>query len=142
MSGACLQWRGAIISHGLTDAMSEEPRAFVGNADHPVQLMSGHAFLAGVHQMNGKQPLVNRNMAALHDGAGAAGELVAAVIAKEITRLGLARHAADVCGTTERAIGAIGPTAGLQMGNGSGFFSELGGGDIGHGANSRFQAGL
>jgi hypothetical protein len=28
------------------------------------------------------------------------------------------------------------------MGNGSGFFSELGGGDIGHGANSRFQAGL
>ena len=83
--------------------------------------------------MDREQPLVDRDMAALHDGAGAASELVAAIVAEEITGLGLASHAVHVDGATMRAIDAIGPTGGLQMGNSGLFVGELAGGVSGHG---------
>ena len=75
--------------------------------------MCAHALLGSREQVDRQQPFVNRDMRALHDGAGAASELVAAVIAEEITGLRFAAHAADVDRTAMRAVDAIGPTAGL-----------------------------
>ena len=45
--------------------------------------------------MESKQPLVKRNVAALHDRAGADSEFVAAIIAEEIDRLCLADEASN-----------------------------------------------
>jgi len=36
--------------------MHHEPRRFVADAEHPVNLMRAHALLAGRNQMNAEQP--------------------------------------------------------------------------------------
>ena len=51
-----------------------------------MQLMRRHAFLAGVHQVKGQNPFVQRDMAALHDGADRHGEMVAAGVALKQAR--------------------------------------------------------
>src|SRR5277367_2527885 len=62
---------------------STSPGRVVGNLDGAVQLMRADPFLAGGHQVERKRPFGQRNFAALHDVAGADGELTAAVAAME-----------------------------------------------------------
>src|SRR5690606_14671689 len=69
--------------HGLADTMAEEPSAFIGHAQHAGHLSGAHTLLGSGHDMRGEQPFVQRDMAALHDGASANGELVAAIVAEE-----------------------------------------------------------
>ena len=58
------------VGHRLANAMRHEPSGAVGaEAKHPHKLMSRDAFLARRHQTERQRPLVQRNMAGLHDGA-------------------------------------------------------------------------
>jgi len=54
-------------SHGFPDSVGHEPSRFVGDPEHAVQLMGRYAFLARGHQMEGQQPLVQRDMGTLED---------------------------------------------------------------------------
>ena len=71
--------------HRFADAMTEKPCGAIGDAQHTFHLLRAHALLGSGHKVKRQQPLVQRNVAALHDRAGADGELFAAIIALEIT---------------------------------------------------------
>ena len=83
---------GLCAVHGFADTMSQKPNGFVGDAKHPVQLMRRHALLGSDEQMDRQEPLMDRDFRPFHDGAGAARELVAAVVAQEHPGLRLAAH--------------------------------------------------
>lgn len=82
--------------------------------------------------MNGEQPLMQWDMRALHDGAGAASEFVPAVIAKEITGLSSPGHLMDSEGTAVRAVHAMRPARGFDMLAGGVFIVKAGSGQISH----------
>jgi hypothetical protein len=73
--------RGVDIAHRLTDAVRHEPSRLVRNGQHAVQLVARNAFLAGAHEERCVQPLMQRHMRALKDGAHCYRELLAAGIA-------------------------------------------------------------
>lgn len=77
---------GQRIAGSLAKAMKQEPSRLVVRAEHPVQLMGTHAFLAGSHELRSEQPLAQRNLAALHNGVDGDGERLAAVFALVDTR--------------------------------------------------------
>lgn len=56
--------------HALADAVGHEPSGLVGHAQHAVKLMRRHALFGRGDQVRGKQPLVQRDMAALHHRSG------------------------------------------------------------------------
>ena len=95
--------------------------------------MRAHALLGRGHQMDREQPLVQRDVRPLHHRAGAAGELVAAVVAKEITSLRLAGHPVNVERPAMRAVDAIGPARSFDMLAGGVFVVKAGFGKAGHG---------
>lgn len=107
--------RAAGAVHGFTDAVTEEPSGLVGDADHTAHLRGAHALLGSGHDVNGQQPLVQGNVAALHDRAGADGELVAAVIAEEHPGLRLACHPRNMERTTVRAARLAVPARSLDV---------------------------
>ena len=72
---------GVIIAHAFTDAMRHEPRRFVGDAKHAVQLVCRNAFLGRTHEVRRQKPLMQRDMGALVKRTDAHGELLAAGIA-------------------------------------------------------------
>ncbi len=125
----------AVIGHGFANAMREKPSRAVGaEAEVSHELMRRNAFLAGRHQMNSEQPLMQRDVRALHNRASAAGEFVAAIVAQEHTGLRLAFHAADVERPAMRAVHiAVRPARGFDVRAGSVFVMEARGGKIGHG---------
>lgn len=108
-----------VLSHSFADAVAHEPRGFVGHANHAVDLMGGNAFLAGSHQFDGEQPLIERDFGAFKDGANRDGELLAAFGA--LVQAGAVRLASKgfdllrVCIAAMRANGAIGPALRLKM---------------------------
>ena len=73
---------------------------------------------------------MQRNMAALHDGAGADSELAAAVIAEEHTGLRFTAHLADGERTTVRAGRFAAPTLGFDVRGCLGFVMEDRVGDV------------
>src|SRR5205823_4522707 len=78
------------------DTVRHEPRAAVCNAEHPMELMRAHAFLAGVHQPESQKPFVHRNVRPLHNRPDAHGELLTALRAPVPTRShGLAAERRD-----------------------------------------------
>ena len=80
--------------------------------------------------MRGKKPFVERNVAALHDGAGANGELVAALVAKEHAFLRLAAHLADGERTTMRTHRLAIPALRFDVSGGLGFIVKDRVGDV------------
>ena len=76
--------------HRFADAVTEKPRGLVGHAQHALHLLRAHALLRSGHEMEGEQPLMQGNVAALHDRASADSEFVAAIVAEEIDGLRLA----------------------------------------------------
>ena len=121
-------------AHRFADAHGKEPRGLVGpETEVALQLERTDALLAGGHQVERKQPLVERDMRALHDGASAARELVAAVAAEEHTGLSFAAHTHRVERAAMRAVDlTIGPAGRLDMALGGGFVRENLAGQVGH----------
>jgi hypothetical protein len=58
----------AASAHALANAMAHEPRGLVRDVERAVQLMGGNALLAGRHQVESLQPLVQGNVRPLHHG--------------------------------------------------------------------------
>ena len=46
------------FAHRLANAVHHEPRRFVADADHAVQLVRAHPFLAGAEQESGQKPFI------------------------------------------------------------------------------------
>src|ERR1700738_1198709 len=47
---------GIDVGRSLAETMKHEPRGLIACADHPVQLMRGHALFAGRPQLRGQKP--------------------------------------------------------------------------------------
>src|SRR5258708_35164220 len=58
--------------------MRHEPGALVRDSEHTVKLVGAHALLAGAEKVEGQKPLVQRDMAILHDRADRHRELLTA----------------------------------------------------------------
>ena len=56
----------SVLAHRFANAHRQKPRAFVRDAKHPLQLLAGHAFLTGGHQVIGQYPLGQRDLGTLH----------------------------------------------------------------------------
>src|SRR5579862_5569816 len=69
------------ILHRLSDAVREKPGRAIRDAQLAVQLVRANPFLARGHQMEGERPLVQRDMAALHDRFHGHAERLAAGVA-------------------------------------------------------------
>jgi len=139
----------AIVLHGLTDAMPEEPCGFHAASEHPLNLAGADAFLAGAHQVDDLQPQVQRQMAGLENGPHAHSEgLLAAVALAEAGSSGFPVQTADtITAAAMRADRAVGPETRFDVGESSGFVLELGvekygmgHGRISYGLNSRLGA--
>ena len=61
--------------HGLSNTTGKIPCGMVGDAERMVQFPGRHPFLGRGHQMHRNQPLVERNLRAMHGGANGDGEL-------------------------------------------------------------------
>src|SRR5208282_4572688 len=70
----------AARSHRFADTVAQEPCRLVIDAKGAVELMGAHALLAGVQEVEGHQPLIQWDMAALHDGPGGDREILAAFL--------------------------------------------------------------
>ena len=57
-----------------------------------MELVGAHALLAGVEQVEGHQPLIERDMAALHDGPGRDREILSAFLLGAAIPAGLFRR--------------------------------------------------
>ena len=64
--------------HCLSDLHTHTPSALVGNPKGPLKLFSGDTFLGIAHKPDSYIPLLKGRVAAMEDGAGSGGELVAA----------------------------------------------------------------
>ena len=59
--GTAAEWTRGLV-HGFADAVAHEPSGLVGDAEHTVDLMGAHAFLAGRQHVGREQPLVERHL--------------------------------------------------------------------------------
>ena len=57
-----LQWRGVQFGHRCSDTMTEIPGGFIGHTDHSLHLVSRHAFLGFDGQVDGDEPLAERQV--------------------------------------------------------------------------------
>ena len=71
------------IAHSFADTVRHEPRGFVGDAKHTVQLVRAHALLAGGKQLGSQHPLVEWDFGSLIDGPDRDAELLSAGSAVE-----------------------------------------------------------
>jgi hypothetical protein len=86
----------------MTNAMSHEPRGFVGNIERAVELVTADAFLRLAQQESREPPFRQWNFRALENCTDGDGELTLAVVAVEqarTMRLLLAFDARDRAGT-------------------------------------------
>ena len=74
----------------LANAMTHEPRGLVAHANGAVELVGAAALPGQQDHVEGKQPLVERHVAVLHDGADRHGERAFAGLAVVAARCGLA----------------------------------------------------
>jgi hypothetical protein len=107
-----------IVRHSKTDAVSHEPRGFVGHAKHAVQLMAAHAFLGRTKKEYRLQPDIKRDLGTLEYGANGHTELLAAVFALHQTRavrLALQGVMVMTYAAAMRADRAIGPAQAFKV---------------------------
>ena len=67
-----------VVTHGLADTVTEIPRRAEGNAERAPHLAGRYAFFGLAHQVDGEEPLSERQVGIVHDGTARYGELVAA----------------------------------------------------------------
>src|SRR5258708_7104433 len=85
--------------------MAHEPSALVGYAEHPVNLVRAHTFLARRHKLKREDPLVERYVRSLEHGAYGDGELSLAPLAL-IEPRALTLAAQRICRTDHTAMRA------------------------------------
>ena len=119
--------------HGFADAMRHKPSGFEGHAEDPVQLVAGNTFLAGGDQMDGLQPEMQLDMAALKNGAHLHGKRLAAGVALIQANAGrFAAHFAHALGALAVVANrAMRPQASLNIRIRSFFFMKMRGGKDG-----------
>ena len=106
--------------------MLKEPRGLVGDIERAVELVSGDALLARRHQVERLQPLVQRDLAALHDRALGDGEVLAAFLLGAAIHAGLLGLVGVVDRAAVRADRAIGPEQAFQESAGRVVVAEVG----------------
>lgn len=117
------------VAHGLADTVREEPRALIGDAKRPVDLVAADALLRGTQEVDGLEHLVERDMGALKYGADLDGELLAALLLGALpqTPAGLGQVVVlRVERTTMRTDRAIRPELRLEVGEGRVFAVQVG----------------
>jgi hypothetical protein len=65
---AISEWPEAVVAHRLADAVAKEPRALECDPKYAVELVAADALLRAAKQMDGLEPFVEGNVAALEDG--------------------------------------------------------------------------
>ena len=95
-----------IVAHGLADAMAEEPSRLAGDPERPLQLLGAHALLGLAHEVDGGEPLAEREMAAMHDRSGRHGEAMPTALAVPLAPAG---YFADIGVATLKASDTRGP---------------------------------
>jgi hypothetical protein len=109
----------AARAHRFADTVAHEPGRLVIELQGAVELVGAHALLAGVQEVEGHQPLVQRDMAALHDRAGGDREILAALLfgapipARLLERVGAANRAAMAANRPFRPAELFEPLAGV-----------------------------
>jgi hypothetical protein len=123
------------VAHSLTNAVRHEPRRLERHTKGPVELVGADALLAGAEQVEGHQPLVEWNMAALENGAlGDAEELPAVpTLPSARLRAGTLQLHDPIGRATVRAHRAIGPEMDLDEQPGCFLIMEMRGFEHGHG---------
>lgn len=96
-----------VIPHRRADAMAEVPRGLVRDSQRPLQLKGGHALLGLAHEVDGGEPLAERQVGVVHHGPGCDGELVAAGVAVELSA---SVYLVDVRGAAAEARHTVRPT--------------------------------
>ena len=95
--------------------MRHEPSALVRYSEHPVKLVGAHALLAGTQEMERHQPLIQSDMAALHQRPGRDREILPAFLLGAAIPAGLIFELVGVVyRAAVRANRAIRPTLGFQ----------------------------
>src|SRR5882724_12039187 len=98
--------------------MEHEPRSLVGDAKGPMQLMGAHALLTTAQEVDGLEPLMQRDMAALEKRADRNREVAAALLLAAGVQAGamlIASDLADVEGAAMRADRTVRPTDRFKM---------------------------
>lgn len=103
--------------HGEADTVGHEPSGLIGDAQHAVHLMGRDAFLGGAKQVGCRDPLRQRDMAALEHGSDRDRERLAAGTAFiDAGACGLALKLGDGLDlATVRAIRTLGPAKCLKV---------------------------
>lgn len=105
------------IAHCFTNAMREKPRGAIrAESEIAHEPMRADALLAGRHEMDRQQPLVERNVRTLHHSASAASELVPAVVAQKHSGLRFTGHAMNIERTAQRAVHFVRPAGRFDVG--------------------------
>src|SRR6185312_1309353 len=97
--------------------MSQKPRALIGDSERAMQLVRADTFLRGCHEANRQQPFMQRDMRALHDGAGARREFVlarGAVVPARPHRVAAEWRVHSECATM-RAMPTVSPTLAFEI---------------------------
>ncbi len=111
-----------VHDHSRSDFVAHRPRCFIGTEAHETFHLKGrYAFLAGYHEMNNTKPIPQRFVRVFKDGSSNMREAVAG----RATRSALGalpvpfarRKVVDRRVVTTRAMNAIRPTAGDQIGS-------------------------
>lgn len=124
----------------LADAMRQEPRAFVRDAERPMNLVGAATLLGGAQKIDRLEHLVQRDLGALEDGPDLDCELLAAIGALAEAEPALAEIV--VLPANGAAVGAhrtLRPQQPFEFIEGSGFIVKVGGGQGGHGLGSDVQ---
>lgn len=96
--------------------MGHKPCGLVGDAEHAVELVRGHALLRGREKVSRQEPLGQGDLRPLEDGADRDREGLPAIAALQEARAGgLAREAVGVLRAAVRADGTIGPADLLKV---------------------------
>src|ERR1700720_1644335 len=101
--------REAPRAHGLANTVRHKPCGLISDFECAVQLVGAHAFLAGAHQMERLEPLVQSDLAALHDRPHGYCEVLAAFLLGAAVHAGALGRVSMIAHATVRATGAIGP---------------------------------
>ena len=67
-----------VVAHRFADAVAQVPSRLVGDSQGALELVGAHALLALAHEVDGEEPLTERQVRAVHDCVGRHAELVAA----------------------------------------------------------------
>ena len=78
----------AVVAHSLADAMAQVPGRAVGDPECGLELVSRDTLLGNTHEVDGDEPLAQRQVGIVHDRPGRDAELVRAAEAMPLVPVG------------------------------------------------------